>query len=368
MNHTFRAKTLPYLLLIGLAIILFPACGEDDSSPTLDFDRSAMLLNYADQLIIPGYTRVGFSAEGLSLAASDITENTTLANLLNAREKWLDAYQAWQTANTFNFGPAGESGVQMDLLQEIGTFPVDVDLIEANISGGLADMSEVDRDTRGFLTVEYLLYGKNESNEDVLAKLNTNENRRIYLQALLLDINNRLEGVSSGWTSFKNNFVSNNGTDAGSSASQLYNEFVRSFEAAKNFKVGLPAGKRPGQLTPEPHLVEAFYSGESLFMLESHLLNLERIYRGDDGLGLKDYLMAVEGGPDLVSLTEEQWAEVITALNNVPDDRPFADLVAEEHPSIDALHTELQRHTRFFKSDMSSLLGIAITFASGDGD
>jgi hypothetical protein len=31
-------------------------------------------------------------------------------------------------------------------------------------------------------------------------------------------------------------------------------------------------------------------------------------------------------------------------------------------------HTELQKHTRFFKSDMSSLLGLAITFSSGDGD
>jgi uncharacterized protein len=43
-------------------------------------------------------------------------------------------------------------------------------------------------------------------------------------------------------------------------------------------------------------------------------------------------------------------------------------LVAQNHPTVDALHTELQKHTRFFKSDMSSLLGIAITFSSGDGD
>jgi hypothetical protein len=32
------------------------------------------------------------------------------------------------------------------------------------------------------------------------------------------------------------------------------------------------------------------------------------------------------------------------------------------------IHTELQKNTKNFKSEMSSLLGIAITYASGDGD
>jgi len=36
--------------------------------------------------------------------------------------------------------------------------------------------------------------------------------------------------------------------------------------------------------------------------------------------------------------------------------------------NIEALYHELQIHTRYFKSDMSSLLGITITYSSGDGD
>lgn len=74
------------------------------------------------------------------------------------------------------------------------------------------------------------------------------------------------------------------------------------------------------------------------------------------------------GGSELIALTEAQWSKVEDALNAVPTDQPFSVLVANEHPAVDALHTELQKHTRFFKSDMSSLLGIAITFSSGDGD
>jgi hypothetical protein len=42
-------------------------------------------------------------------------------------------------------------------------------------------------------------------------------------------------------------------------------------------------------------------------------------------------------------------------------------ITTNPQPAID-LHTELQRHTRFFKSDLSSLLGLTITYSSGDGD
>jgi predicted lipoprotein len=153
----------------------------------------------------------------------------------------------------------------------------------------------------------------------------------------------------------------------------LYNEFVRSFENIKNYKVGLPAGKRPGQTMPEPLRTEAFYSGYSLEALKEHLNAIRHIYDGNTGggavtPGFKAYLNSVVGGPELISATEAQWLLVKVALDAVPVDKPLSQLMQEEHLSIDALHTELQKHTRFFKSDLSSLLGIAITFSSSDGD
>jgi hypothetical protein len=70
----------------------------------------------------------------------------------------------------------------------------------------------------------------------------------------------------------------------------------------------------------------------------------------------------------LVTATEAQWLQVKIALSLVPSNLPLSQLMQAGDLNVDALHTELQKQTRFFKSDMSSLLGIAVTFSSGDGD
>ncbi len=168
-------------------------------------------------------------------------------------------------------------------------------------------------------------------------------------------------------------FIGNKGTDAGSSTSQCYNEFVRSFESAKNFKLGLPLGKRPGQIQAEPQLVEAYYSGKSLECLRLHLTAIENIWygrskSGQDGVGFREYLEKVEGGPALIISTETQLAALRTALAAVSDTPALSVQITNANPQLETLYTEFQKMTRYFKSDLSSLLGIAITFSSGDGD
>ncbi|MFN3315759.1 MAG: hypothetical protein ACK40K_03035, partial [Raineya sp.] len=76
----------------------------------------------------------------------------------------------------------------------------------------------------------------------------------------------------------------------------------------------------------------------------------------------------VEGGTALITSTENQWAVVKNAFDAVPPTPRISEQIVNSPAAFDKLHTELQRHTRFFKSDMSSILGIAITFSSGDGD
>ena len=55
-------------------------------------------------------------------------------------------------------------------------------------------------------------------------------------------------------------------------------------------------------------------------------------------------------------------------FNAIPRTNSLAYLMDNEPETVEEFRLELQKHTRFFKSDMSSVLGIAITFSSGDGD
>jgi uncharacterized protein len=76
----------------------------------------------------------------------------------------------------------------------------------------------------------------------------------------------------------------------------------------------------------------------------------------------------VEGGKELIELTKLQLEEIYKAINNLQATVPLAEQIITSPVAVEALHTQLQRHTPYFKSDMSSLLGIQITYPSGDGD
>lgn len=362
-----------YLILgLFLVIISFGACKKDNPGREDDFDRAAMLENYAANLIRPAYQSLLTEILLLENDWTAFTAEATEARLQVVQQQWLQTALAWQSANGFNFGPAGEQGLRKGLIEEIGTFPVNVDKIEGFIAAGDVSLNNFDRDSRGILAVEYLLFGPNGDIQEALLSLQT-ENRRAYLAAILRHLYLAVETVVNAWADYQTEFITNDGTDVGSATSQFYNEFVRSYEAAKNFKVGLPAGKRAGQTQSEPRLVEAYYSGRSLDLLKAHLAAVDRIYHGanaagTNGLGLDDYLRSVAGGPALLTTTESQWQEVLKALNAVPDNVAFSQLMAQDDINVDDLHTEMQKQIRFFKSDLSSLLGIAITFNSGDGD
>ncbi len=357
-----------------LAISFFIACDSGGGGTTDNFDRQAMLRNYADNLILPAYKDLKDETNKFTTLVQAFDNNPNVNTLDGLRSGWTNAYAAWQYANAYNFGPAGEEGLQKSLIEEIGTFPASESKIENAISAGTWNFEDFNRDARGLIAIEYLIFGKNQSADEVVSLFVNSANRRQYLVELVADVDGRISDILFSWEpNYYAEFIQNDGTDVGSSTSLLYNEFVRSYETIKNFKLGLPLGKRPGQVQVEPQLVEAYYSGTSLTMLKAHLSAIEAIWygrakNGQDGIGFREYLDKVEGGPALIADTETQLANVKAALAAVPETPALSDQITGDKTSLETLYTELQKMTRFFKSDMSSLLGIAITFSSGDGD
>lgn len=372
----YRIKMSRILILLILSSALMWSCNKgDDNSGDDSFDRERMLKNYAANLIVPAYQDVQASVNQLVSVLEAFSGDLTLQNLESAQNAWASAYGEWMYANAFNVGPAAEQGLNKSMFEEISTFPVSTAKINAAISSGQFNFNDFNRDARGFLTLEYLLFGGQEvSNDAVLSLFQSQASRKDYLTQCALNIQSRINAVVSEWENgYEAIFVSRAGTDVGSSTSQLYNEFVKSFETNKNFKIELPLGKRPGQTQAEPQLVEAYYSGKSLDFLKIHLAAIENIYlgkskNGTSGLGFKDYLESVTGGPELVESTLSQWGRVLDAVNNIPTAASLSELIENNPQPVEDIRLELQKHTRFFKSDMSSLLGIAITFSSGDGD
>lgn len=364
-----------YTILAFLSTFFFVlACNKtetiEDKSAT--FDRTAFLQNMANTIIKPNFAALKTKTDALDLAVQKFAAESNDANLVATQTAWEDAYTIWQHCNAFNFGPA-EFPVFGTLNENIGIFPVNTTKIEDNIKNNNLSFDNFFRDTRGFLALDYLLFDL-DGNTKVLAKYGTAANiRKQYVKNVSADIKKKVDEVNTGWATYSNTFLANNGTDAGSSTSYLYNEFIKSFESIKNFKVMLPAGKRVGQTKAEPEKVEAYYSGKSVKFLKEHLKAIENIWLGrtidgKDGVGFEEYLSSVTGGKDLITSTKTQLLAVNTAINTIPTTTRLSQTIEKDLSLVDKAGIELQKQTRFFKSDMSSLLGIAITFSSGDGD
>lgn len=367
-----RTKKILLLCFTCVLCVLY-GCKKEKKQNEDSFNRKAMLENYAKNLIKPAFIELQNKVNTLKTTVSDFVQNTNLTTLQNLQSAWQDAYIAFQYVNAYNFGPAGEEGITKALVEEIGTFPVSTVKIENAIANNNANFNDFNRDARGFLTLEYLIFDFNNDNNAVLSAF-SNPNRKNFLTGVVDNIEQRVNSVANAWNgTYYTDFINADGSSAGSSTALLYNEFVKSFESIKNYKLGIPLGKRPGQTSTEPTLVEAYHSGKTLTMLQNHLQAIENIWygkdkNGNDGIGLYEYLESVEGGKTLIENTKTQWNAVKNALNAIPDTPTISMQIQNAPVPLENLHTELQKHTRFFKSDMSSLLGIAITYSSGDGD
>ncbi len=334
-----------------------------------------MLEDYADKLILPNYTDLQTSVNELETAVNAFTATPSATTLTAAQAAWDKAYTAWQHCAGFDFGPADQAlGM---LSQELGTFPSAKNLIEAAIRQRNFTTNNFQRDTRGFPAMEYLLFSDSTlapPAERVVMRFTSDTARASVLRAMMLDIKTKAGNVVTAWrTSYRAAFIANDGTNVGSGTSFLFNTFAGHYEQLKNFKFGVPAGLRAGQTRAESQRVEAYWSGQSLKYAKEHLAAVENVWAGkskagQDFTGFEEYLNSVQGGKDLITNTKTQLANTKNALAAIPVTTTLARSIESSAPSVNAAFTELQKMTRFFKSDMSSLLGLQITFSSSDGD
>jgi hypothetical protein len=356
------------ILLLLLTITIAFSCGEEQGDTEQGFNRRALLEEMALNLIIPNFEALQSSVNDLSNSIQLFEQNRTEENVTAMQMAWVDAVINFQHCSAFGFGPA--SLPLGPFATVLGVFPVDVDQVEANITVAEFNLaSSFDRDVRGLYAIEFLIYGGDPSNAKVSETLE--QERLEYLKLIVSELQLTVDGIVDEWkSSYIESFINNDGTSAGSSISLLYNEFVKDYENLKNFKVELPAGLTAGQTGSDPTLVEAYYSGISKELIRHHFASSKNIWLGQtrDGqqfTGFEEYLNSVVGGAELVESTKTALHRIDQAIAAIPDGR-FSDQL--ETTEVTILRDELQSNTANFKSSMSSLLGISITFNSGDGD
>lgn len=356
-------KTGTAIFILSLTIA-FAGCKKDKET---EFDRKSMLTNMADNVIIPAYISLNTALTELQSSAAEFVNNPNETNLDNLQSFYKEANIEYQKCSMYNIGPAMDYGIK----GAFNTFPADTSKIETNIAAGAYTLGAVSNATAiGFPALDYLLFFGDDS--EIVAKFSTNinaANRKTYLTDLITKMKNEFQPVLDQWNaSYKTTFLNADGNDVASSCSYLLNEFVKDIELIKNAKIGIPSGQQTGGATL-PNYVEAYYSGYSTSFAYSNLAGLRDCFNGLTGSGFDDYIRDVEGEDVTESLADKINSQFQICLNKIYNlNTPLSNTITSDFASVNEVYLELKKLVVYCKTDMTSMLGIMITYQDNDGD
>lgn len=365
-----------FLALFAIALVI-SGCQDDEAMDEGgdSFDRNALLVNLADNIITPGYADLSSAALELNLRASAFSGEVSQENLEALRTAWYETLKSWQYVGMFDFGPAFNNG----LLSAVNQYPIDTLKVNDNISSGNYNLeSSQNTDATGLQALDYLLYGKAQSDADLLAYFYNHPEALIYLTDMTGLMESRISATNEAWQgSYRDNFVEAGGTDIGSALGQLINASIRYYERnLRDAKIGIPAGARTTSGAPLPGKAECLYSGiYSREMLTRNVQAWQNLFNGTsreglNGQGIEDYLNFLgtefEPGTPLEEEINNRFDLVREKTEGLSPNLAEA-VVTEQNQALEVFE-EMQRVVVLLKVDMTSALGVQITYADNDGD
>ena len=356
------------ILLSGIT-----SCKQEKNNPLDKYDRGAMLSGIYDNAILPLHNQLVSETRTLDSLGQAFKIAPTLANLEALQVQWSKTQLIWQLCAPQDIGAVRESFIH----SKIDKWPTNKVFIENFISGSSvldeAFVESAGSTSKGLPAIEYLVFGSD--NNTILTSLTTGTNatRRLdYILALTANLKNKTALLKSEWIDYRPTFVSSTGLAIDGSVNMMVNAIIEYEEFVKNDKVGAPTGKKTNG-TVQPGSVESGLSNTSTKHIVQNLKGLDYLMSGNttgiSGAGVYAYLDAVDPMVDGVKLSDKINSQIdacITAANAISV--PLEDAVVSNPAQVETLYLELKRLTVLLKVDMSSLLGVTITFSDNDGD
>lgn len=366
-------------IILFLCVTSIFACTSDDEvvKTTADnFDRQAMLTNWADNIIIPTYEDLASKTEVLKTAGADFKENPTQTGFDNLIAAWQTAYMSWQHAAMFEIGKAEE----LRLTNNLNIYPTDVDGLTENVMSetyNLALPSEISK--QGFPALDYLLFGIQTDKTAIIEFYQADANAGKYLQ-YIVDLTERIDelvnAVLEDWNiNYRATFIENSGNSANGSVDKLVNDYIFYYEKhLRAGKIGIPAGVFSGDVLS--NRVEAFYKTDiSKMLFMEGLEAMQNFFNGqhfdsqntgESMAAYLDYLDVQKGDVSLKDYINQQFEAARTAAQKLDDN--FSAQVETDNVKMLETYDQLQLNVVNLKVDMLQALNVNVDFVDADGD
>ena len=236
-------KSVRIFFSVAVFTVFMISCSsssEDDQSTIPEFDRSAVLVNYADNIIIPRLNNFKSSVDYLKESEDAFVDSPDLTSYTELHNSWLEAYINWQYVEMFNIGKAEE----IMFFNKSNTYPVNEGRIQENINNQKTDLSDTnDWSCQGFPGLDYMIHGLASSEEEIINQYIQYPANGEYLKVVAHELNKNTDLVINDWNTYRNTFVISVENTATSAFNMLTNDFVYYFEKGlRTNKIGIPSG------------------------------------------------------------------------------------------------------------------------------
>ena len=315
--------------------------GENSSTET--FDRSALMANLADNVIIPNYqdtaalaSAFANSSGALAGYCEAIGSSNEASEFDAAKAGWRALMDSVQKTEMHVIGPALKNDealhnrIHSYATGSLATCGLDLAVI-ASASGNYQVESRA-FNQRGMSAVEYLLFNEDLTHtcSSQIAEtaawndLSEQERKfqRCYLAEVLAeDISAASNLIVEQWTDevspYRDEFLSHE--NLGENFQMLTDSMFYIETFTKSQKLAIPLGiNNKCSSTTCPGLIESPYSENSLRNIQVNAAEFLTLFNGDSGLGFDD-LITDEGFPEITLRFQSQLADVVTKIDQISD-------------------------------------------------
>lgn len=344
------------------AVLLIAAC-KKKKDENAEFDKGPIMVNMADNYIIPGYADLKSRITTLETSWNDFLADKTTAKLTVVKQAWVDANISFQHVKGFDFGPAMTANIALSF----GTFPCDTTQVNNNIQNSGYDLSTMqNQDAIGFDALDYLLYRQNALNQ-----FQTVSNSCTYVSDIIAKMKTEIAAVVTGWSSYRNTFVNGTSNESTSPFALLVNSFCKDYETCKATKIGFPIGLHTLGIQ-QPNYLEARRSGIGKTLLIENIRGSRSVFyglslSGTNGPGFDDYLAAIDSDKaNLSSTIQTRFDYMLSAPATW--NGTLEQIMSSSPSTLNEFYAYQQASVVYMKTDMASAFGVLITYQDTDGD
>jgi predicted lipoprotein len=351
------------LFMIGSIAAAAVGCADDGGAAPTGFDDRQVVVDFADQVVVPTYELLAARAAALDEAVAALAAEPTEATLASARAAWVDARRPWEQSEGFLFGPVDSFGYD----PAMDSWPVNNTDLDAVLAGDdaftpeyVASLAETQK---GFHTIEYLIFGLGGSK--TAAELTPRELE--YASAIAEELAGVADALATSWTESIDDRPPYRDVlaTAGEPGNTAYPSLTAAAQEILDGMIGICDEVANGKIADpydaeDPTLEESRFSDNSLADFTDNLRGVENAYlgrmteAGTSGRGLSVWIAAQD--PQLDARVKAEIAAAIGALAAIPPPFREAILDPEAADEIEAAQAAIRTLQATLEGDVLPLV------------